>query len=69
MFPLAQGLIKYLVADGRPLPDGLHRRVYGLFREYMLVGGMPAPLSLYVEKKVKPHAKPAHGAYGIQNGL
>lgn len=25
----------------KPLPDGLHRRAMGLFREYMLVGGMP----------------------------
>lgn len=110
MFPLARGLIKYLVADGRydyietgsllsirqnvdgivipseeeslelnpldfeeflwgmgerqlatlirsqfkalkPLPDGLHRRALGLFREYMLVGGMPEPVSLYVEQR------------------
>lgn len=110
MFPLARGLIKYLVADGRydyietgsllsikqnidgivipseeesmeldpldfeeflwgmgerqlatlirtqfesgaPLPDGLHRRAMGLLREYMLVGGMPEPLSLYVEQR------------------
>lgn len=110
MFPLARGLVKYLVADGRydyietgsllsikqnvkdivipseeesfelnpldfeeflwamsekkladlirlqfaalkPLPDGLHRRAFGLLREYMLVGGMPEPLSLYVEHR------------------
>lgn len=110
MFPLARGLVKYLVADGRydyietgsllsikqnvkdivipseeesfelnpldfeeflwamseekladlirlqfaalkPLPDGLHRRALGLLREYMLVGGMPEPLSLYVEHR------------------
>lgn len=109
MFPLARGLVKYLVADGRydyietgsllsirqnvkdivipseeeemelnpldfeeflwgvgeqqlaslirsqfeagkPLPDGLHRRAMGLLREYMLVGGMPEPVSIYVDQ-------------------
>lgn len=110
MFPLARGLIKYLVADGRydyietgsllsikqnvegivipseeepmslepldfeeflwamgerslanlicaqferlvPLPDNLHRRASGLLREYMLVGGMPKPLDVYVGQR------------------
>ena len=110
MFPLARGLIKYLVADGRydyietgsllsirqnvadivipseeeaielnpldfeeflwgmgedrlgdlirrqfadliPLPDGLHRRAMGLLREYLLVGGMPEPVSIYIEQR------------------
>ncbi len=110
MFPMARGLIKYLVADGRydyletgsllsikqnvkdiiipseeeaielnpldfeeflwamgeqkladlirlhfdglrSLPDGLHRRAAGLLREYMLVGGMPKPVSLYVDQR------------------
>lgn len=109
-FPLARGLIKYLVADGRydyietgsllsikqnvqgivlpseeetlrlepldfeefcwgmgeeqlatlirtcfearrPLPDNLHRRAMRLLREYMLVGGMPKPVSVYVEQR------------------
>lgn len=109
-FPLARGLVKYLVADGRydyvetgsllsirqnvcdivipseeeamrldpldfeefcwamgerqlcdlmrrsfdelePLPDNLHRRAMRLFREYMLVGGMPKPVSTYVESR------------------
>jgi predicted AAA+ superfamily ATPase len=109
-FPLARGLLKYLVADGRydyietgsllsirqnvkdivipseeeslklnpldfeeflwamgerklcdlvkqhfngllPLPDGMHRRAMGLFREYMLVGGMPKPVSVYLEQR------------------
>lgn len=35
----------------RALPDNLHRRALGLFREYMLVGGMPEPLSVYVEQR------------------
>lgn len=34
-----------------PLPDGLHRRAMGLFREYLLVGGMPAPVNIYVEQR------------------
>ncbi len=34
-----------------PLPDGLHRRASGLLREYMLVGGMPEPVSIYVEQR------------------
>lgn len=109
-FPLARGLVKYLVADGRydyietgsllsikqnvqgivipseeetlrlepldfeefcwgmgeeqltslirtcfearhPLPDNLHRRAMRLLREYMLVGGMPKPVSVYVEQR------------------
>lgn len=33
------------------LPDALHRRAMGLFREYMLVGGMPEPLSLYIRER------------------
>ncbi len=34
-----------------PLPDALHKRAYGLFREYMLVGGMPKPVALYAEQR------------------
>lgn len=110
MCPIARGLIKYLVADGRydyietgsllsikqniadivipseeevlelapldfeeflwamgerqladlirrqfdmqkPLPDMLHRKASGLLREYMLVGGMPKPLDVYVAQR------------------
>lgn len=35
----------------RPLPENLHRKAMSLFREYLLVGGMPEPLSLYVEQR------------------
>jgi hypothetical protein len=35
----------------KPLPDALHRRALRLFREYMLVGGMPAPLQTYVNER------------------
>lgn len=34
-----------------PLPDSLHRKASSLFREYMLVGGMPDPVGLYVEHR------------------
>lgn len=29
----------------------MHKRAYGLFREYMLVGGMPKPVALYAEHR------------------
>lgn len=35
----------------KPLPDGLHRKAYSLFRQYMLVGGMPEPTNVYVEER------------------
>lgn len=35
----------------KPLPDGLHRRAMGLLREYILVGGMPGPVSIYVAQR------------------
>lgn len=34
-----------------PLPDALHRRAERLFREYMLVGGMPQVVSSYLEQR------------------
>ena len=44
-------LIRRQFKEAKPLPDGLHRRAMGLFREYMLVGGMPKPVSIYVEQR------------------
>ncbi|OZG68094.1 ATP-binding protein [Bifidobacterium eulemuris] len=44
-------LIRRQFAASQPLPDGLHRRAMGLLREYMLVGGMPDPVSIYVEQR------------------
>lgn len=35
----------------RPLPDNLHRKALALFREYMLVGGMPEPIRIYSERR------------------
>ena len=31
-----------------PLPDALHRKAMGLFREYLLVGGMPQAVTTYL---------------------
>lgn len=35
----------------RPLPDNLHRKALALFREYMLVGGMPEPVRIYSQQR------------------
>ena len=35
----------------KPLPDALHKRAIRLWREYMLVGGMPQAVSEYVESR------------------
>lgn len=35
----------------RPLPEDLHRKAERLFREYMLVGGMPQSVSEYAESR------------------
>ena len=49
--PLAS-LIRKQFDSKTPLPDGLHRRASGLLRECMLVGGgMPEPVSIYVEHR------------------
>ncbi len=42
-------LIKKAAHERRPLPDALHKKASRLFREYMLVGGMPAPVATYAE--------------------
>ncbi len=34
-----------------PLPDALHKRALRLWREYLLVGGMPQAVSSYVEQR------------------
>ena len=50
-----KGLAGYLIRMSfnkmKPLPDALHRRALSLMREYMLVGGMPEPVSIYVEQR------------------
>lgn len=35
----------------KPLPDALHRKAQRLFREYMLVGGMPQAVEAYLDKR------------------
>ena len=44
-------LIRKHFQSMKPLPDALHKRASRLFREYMLVGGMPDPLATYVEAR------------------
>ena len=47
--PLAQ-LIHESFAQRHPLPDFLHRKAERLFREYMLVGGMPQAIESYISE-------------------
>ncbi|MCM1474955.1 MAG: AAA family ATPase [Muribaculaceae bacterium] len=35
--------------DRQPLEQGLHTKAMLLFRQYMIVGGMPKPLAVYIE--------------------
>lgn len=53
LWALGEKPLSALIADSfkkrRPLPDSLHRKAMRLFREYMLVGGMPQAVSKYVE--------------------
>ena len=48
--PLAQ-LIGSSFDSLKPLPDNLHRKASALFREYMLVGGMPESVRIYTEQR------------------
>lgn len=45
--PLAD-LIREAFAREEPLPPALHRKSLQLFREYLLVGGMPSVVDVYV---------------------
>ena len=45
---LAQDLLSRMAAT-TPLPDGLYRRLEGLFLDYCVLGGMPAVVSRYLE--------------------
>ena len=45
------GLIATCFESLKPLPDNLHRKAWNYFREYMLVGGMPEPVQIYVEQR------------------
>lgn len=44
-------LIRRQFAERKPLPEALHRKALGLLREYMLVGGMPKPVDIYVSQR------------------
>lgn len=48
---LLAGAIRDAFERLRPLPDALHRKASRLFREYMLVGGMPQAVREYLEKR------------------
>ena len=48
--PLAT-LLAQSFAEGEFLPEGLTRKASGLFREYMLVGGMPQAVAKFVQSK------------------
>ena len=43
--------IKRCFEKREPLERGMHNNAMMLFKQYMLVGGMPKPLSLYIENK------------------
>ncbi|WP_167555604.1 ATP-binding protein [Bifidobacterium animalis] len=47
--PLAN-LIRDSFATLQPLPEALHRQATRLFREYMLVGGMPQAIQAYINE-------------------
>ncbi len=41
--------IKQCFDNKKPLEETLHRKAMMLFKQYMLVGGMPKPLALFIE--------------------
>ena len=55
LWAMGETSLATLIRDGfealRPLPDNLHRRALALFREFMLVGGMPEPVRIYAEQR------------------
>lgn len=42
-------MIKKSFAEKKELPNSLHEKAMLLFKEYMLIGGMPQSLSVYIE--------------------
>lgn len=48
--PLAE-LIRKCFEDKKPMGQALHRKAMDLFRQYMIVGGMPQAVSEFVETK------------------
>lgn len=43
--------MKAMVDGGVSIPDGLHRRMMDLFRDYLICGGLPACVSAFLETK------------------
>lgn len=43
--------IRQCYAGRKPLEQGLHRKAMLLFRQYIIVGGMPKPVSAYIENE------------------
>ena len=43
--------MKAMVDGGETIPDGLHRRMMDLFRDYLICGGLPACVSAFLETK------------------
>ena len=46
------GYIKECFTERKPLIKEFHQRALRLFREYMIVGGMPASVSAYISKEI-----------------
>lgn len=55
LWAMGEHSLASLIRDGfdtlKPLPENLHRKALALFREYMLVGGMPEPVRVYAEQR------------------
>ena len=55
LWAMGERLLADVIRDSfekkRPLPDSLHRKASRLFREYMLVGGMPQAVDEYVHSR------------------
>lgn len=75
-FCWANGMAKSLIDDlgsmlGRneQIPEGVHRRMMDLFRDYLICGGLPACVSAFLDTKdiqaVRGIQRDIHGMYGI----
>lgn len=58
---LAPGLLPWIDAAGwfEPVPDTAHRRLLGLLREFLFVGGMPEAVQVYAESRSLPEVQEA----------
>ncbi len=57
------------LAQGESLPDATHKKLLDCFKKYLLVGGLPAAVALYVETKnmraIRELQSEIHEYYGI----